>query len=147
MPDSDELKAAREKVRDWGPDLRRPSAMVRFRADVRELERLVREHITRSFGPGPTATPSEDDDLPADAIIARYSDGSVWTPEQVGEAFGAIVTAAEERPPRPLRPLPDPPHRGRMWSEQGGPWTCVECGWTEGDEPREHEPENRERSR
>lgn len=126
MPDNDELTAARKKVLDWGPDFRRPSAMNRFRDDVRELERLA---VGIDVGmPGGSGT-----------IVVMDPDGRVWTPEEVGEALGA-VTAATKRD-RPIRPLPTPLHEGPLASYEGGPWTCSACGWTEGDEPREHDKE------
>ncbi len=95
MPASDKLIAAREKVLDWGPDLRRPGAMVRFRDDVRELERLAA----------------------ADVLVSVA----------VRRVTGAHAS---------MRPLPA--HRGRMQSLNGEPWVCADCGWIEGDEPREH---------
>lgn len=208
MPDSDALTAAREKVLDWGPDIRQPARMERFRQDVAELERLAADRITqldadpragvsrtfeiefahastrifnalrhdarnrggrdwtlvelakvadrtllliRHFGPTAlaevrswetdidraTVAYPEDADLPADAIVARDADGRVWTPEEVGEALTAVAAAAAEQAPPLVRPLPVPGHDGHLQSD-GGPWVCNDCGWTEGDPPREH---------
>ena len=143
MPDDDDLTAAREKVLDWGPDLRRPSAMVRFRQDVAELERLAAEwavwnaateRVTIGYSP---AYPDS-----GEAIVARDSDGRVWTPEEVGEALGAVAAAATKPWDRPIRPLPVPGHSGPLQSNgPDDPWTCNACGWTEGEPPREHEEE------
>ncbi len=41
MADVDALTAARERVLNWGPDLRLPAQMEHFRRDVAELERLA----------------------------------------------------------------------------------------------------------
>ncbi len=138
MPDSDALTAAREKVLDWGPDLRRPSAMVRFRQDVAELERLAAEWAT--WNAGIEEPPYRD----SGSIRVTDPDGRVWTPEEVGEALGAVVAAATKPWGRPIRPLPVPGHSGHLQSNgPDDPWTCNECGWTEGDEPREHDEAER----
>lgn len=134
MPDSDlaRLTAARERVLNWGPHLHEPHHRAEhFRRDVDELERLAARWALWNAA----ASPGEDLLPAADPVIARYSDGRVWSPEDIGDALAAVAAAVKERGPRPIRPLPD--HRGRMWSD-GGPWTCTDCGWVEGDPPREH---------
>jgi hypothetical protein len=149
MPDSDALTAAREKVLDWGPDLRQPAQMERFRQDVAELERIIRgfgpdpvapawDIDTSALGSGPVYVVPEDD---ADnyVVIARDSDGRVWSPEEVGAALGAVAKAAAKPWDRPARPLPVPGHSGPLQSNgPDDPWTCNVCRWTEGDPPREH---------
>ena len=139
MADTDALTAAREKVLDWGPDLRLPARMERFRRDVAELERLAAEwavwnaaaeYVASGFAHWP--------DDSGQTVIATDADGRIWSPEEVGEALGAVAKAAAERGPRPIRPLPVPGHRGPLQGD-GGPWTCALCGWVEGDPPSEHE--------
>ncbi len=140
MPD-DALTAAREKVLDWGPDHRQPARMERFRQDVAELERLASEH--ESLLGAQRVRIGIDPAYPdPEAVIARDAAVRVWTPEQVGEALGAVARAVQKPWDRPVRPLPVPAHNGPMQSNgPDDPWTCNVCRWTEGDPPKEHESE------
>lgn len=126
MADIDALTAAREKVLNWGPDLRLPAQIERFRRDVAELERLAAHWATWNAG---IEEPSYRD---PGSIRVTDPGGRVGSFREV-EVLGAVAAEVRIEP----RPLPD--HDGRMQSSDGGPWTCTDCGWAEGDVPREHD--------
>ena len=107
----DELTAAREKVLGWGPDLRQPTRMERFRQDVAELERLASEWAVWNAAAEPV-TIGYDPAYPegAEAIVcAREGCGKgslAWRHRRTYTAFNhAFEEPAADAPIERLRQL------------------------------------------